>query len=286
MTGPLAQPVRCGHFIPMPLPFSVRFMASDIAPPRPSRCGCRHRSGLGDFVSTQTAGEALNVAGSGTQIFSVLSSNLPVTKKVGGTITSVGAAIAPFNPLIGGAVALVGAITGLFSGGCGAPCTQSATAEQVFEAAADNILHVAQAGYISGSQAAGLIQQILAEGQQQFAQLVQNNPKAQGGLRNMTSVIGNVLQAAASIGNATQAFNMQAAMGTFIAPGASGWEPGAAQAAYNLAQQALASLGLGSSTAGSPVTAASSIGTTVSSLTGSPGLLLAGAGLLVLFLVM
>jgi len=268
----------------MPLPFSVRFRMSGIAPGKPA-CGCRASRGLGAFVSTQTAGQALNVAGSGVNIFSVLSSNAPLTKKVGGTVESVGAAIAPFNPLVGGAVALVGAVTGLFSGGCGAPCTQSATAEQVFEAATDNILHTAQAGYISGAQAAALIQQILSEGQQQMTQLGQSDPKAAGGLRNMTSVIGNVLQAAASIGSATRSFDMTGALATFIAPGASGWEPGAAQAGYSAAQQALASLGLSSSSTAAS-TSSSSIGTSLTSLTSSPALLLAGAGLVILFLFM
>jgi len=107
---------------------------------------------------------------------------------------------------------------------------QSATAEQVFEAAADNITHAAKAGYISGAQATNAISQILAAGQQNLSTLAQQNPKAKGGLTNLTNTIQGNLQAVSAIGNATQAFDPNAVSSLFVPTNAKGWESGATAA--------------------------------------------------------
>lgn len=256
--------------------------------PMPCRCGTSpRRLGLGQqnpFASSNpyVKGAAYGAYGASTaaQLIPLVESGAPLTKKIGGALIAAGSIPTPATPFLLAA----GAIASLFTGGCGAPCTTSATTEQVYEVAADDIYSAAAAGFISGSQAVALIQQTLAAGQQQMAQLAQSDPKAQGGMQNMTRILQSIMNRANAIGAATKAFDLQSAMAGFKNPNTKGWEPGTVSAGNGLAQQALASIAGSTSSSASPQTAAKTGGSTLAAgatiqnllapLTSSTGLLL------------
>lgn len=250
-----------------------------IPAPYPARSRSYRRKGLGSLAATNPSpySSATNAAlysiGTGSGIYQALSSKAPVTAKVGSSLV----AAAPFTGPAAPFVAAAGALTSLFGqvfGGCGQACVQSATAEQVYESAADNISKAAKAGYISGTQASSAISQILAAGQQNLSQLATANPKAQGGLTNLTNTIQGNLQAVSAIGNATKSFDPGAVSSLFVPTNASGWESGATAAGAGVAAQALNNLGL---TAGQSASA-TNFSSEISSLTSSPLLLLAIVG--------
>lgn len=78
-------------------------------------------------------------------------------------------------------------------GGCGAPCVDASQVEQVYEVAADFLLAVAEAGFITQSEASQAMPQLIRAGQENEANL--GSQQAQAGAENLTRVITAELNA-------------------------------------------------------------------------------------------
>lgn len=101
--------------------------------------------------------------------------------------TAFAAEAAIVIPVIGIAIGVALLLVGFLGGGCGAPCVEGSKAEQIYEAAADDILAVFKLGMITAAQAVAIMAHLIAAGQQHLAGF--NTPQANKGADNMQKVI-------------------------------------------------------------------------------------------------
>lgn len=222
------------------------------------------------------------------------------------TGTSIMAAVLPTVaaiPIAGAVVAGVVSLLALFhvGEGCGQACITSAETEQIFECASEDVLYAAKAGQITAAQAQAAMQWLLIQGQQQMASLQSSDPKAKGGLTNLTnSIQGEIASIAPNTppiptDAPTAALNPTQLEGSiFVQPGAAGWYASSVSQGASLALQAIADVtgvtaGASSSAAQGPAPASGIVAqaqAVVSSLTSTDLLLglglLAGLGFLLL----
>jgi hypothetical protein len=187
--------------------------------------------GLG--TGDQVAGEITSTAGAAGGITSTIAA-----------IVAPASAAGPIGLAIAGGAALVGLILNFVGKGCGSACTESATQEQVYEAAGDIVYHAAVMGMLTPAQALAGLQAILQAGQQAMTALESSDKKAAAGLTNMNSSIGALISDASSLAAvAPVAYNWGTLASAWLAMTTpSGWEPGALSAGEQLAEQIMQSL--------------------------------------------
>jgi hypothetical protein len=212
----------------------------------------------------------------------------------GGASAATGAAAAALSviPIVGLVAAAVAILAQFIGKGCGQACIASAETEQVFEVAADIVNQAAMMGMITGSEASSVIQVILQSGTAQMQKLAQTDSSANGGLKNMTSVITPMISSVESLSpEITTPLNVQSVISAWDArTNVSGWYASQLQAGQQLATQLLEQLPLPSqSGSSSGVTAdvenaASALGSAVGLSSGT--ILLLAAGLILALFVL
>ena len=200
------------------------------------------------------------------------------TSAVVSSSLATAAAVDP-EPISKAVLAIVAGLASVFhiGQGCGQPCVDAAKAEQVFEAAADNILSAGNAGMLSASDAVAAMEYILAQGDQTMSQFTTKQGAA--GKTNMDKVIANEISLAQGLPAAQSSpLDPTKLQSLFIAPGASGWYSDSLSSAETIAAESITQLPdyqqLSSGTA-SASSATSGIAATISQ---NPALALAGLG--------
>lgn len=211
--------------------------------------------------------------------FGMGEANVPGEIAAAGSLAESGAAAAgviagsSLIPVVGGLVAAgagIAAALGLGQG-CGNACINAADQEQVYEAAADDLMAAAKAGMIPGTIAAELMQSLISMAQQAEAQ--QNTQQSSAGASNAASVIQKEAQAAQALGSTiSQPLNLSTVSQYFIQPGTSGWNAASLSAGATLALQLLESYASAApSTMPSSQSAASSTSSAGSQTAGNAG---------------
>jgi hypothetical protein len=162
----------------------------------------------------------------------------------GGTAISIGTKVLAVNPIAGAAIIIGGAVTMLISKfigkGCGQACIDASKAEQIYEAAADNLYAVGKLGMVSRAEAIAAMQMFLQGGLQHEAQL--NQPHSKKGAENLTKVINAEIAAAGSLPeSASKPIDIAAARSVYK-KAKSGWYPDSIAAGAQLSDQVLSSL--------------------------------------------
>jgi hypothetical protein len=205
-------------------------------------------------------------------------------EEVGAAIVKAAPAAGPFAPIVAAVGSVAEAIFSFVGGGCGQACVLSATAEQVFEVACDDIEAVGRLGMIGQADYQSAIQEIINAGIAKLQQLeASGDKKAAAGVINLqASTTGNVSFGETLPAAPTVAMNLAQAQAAFKSPTASGWEPTAITSGNNLAAQVLQTI------ASSPTTtAAGSVAGLVSgTVAGLPGWLVLGGGALLAWAVL
>lgn len=140
--------------------------------------------GAGSPAGEQAAEFASGGASVASGIATATGAAASVAAGTAGTLATVAVAAIP----IVGAVAALGALLAQFiGGGCGSACVNAAETEQIYEAAADNLLAVGKAGMITRDEAIAGMQALIQAGVQHEAQLA--TKQGQAGSGNLTKVI-------------------------------------------------------------------------------------------------
>jgi hypothetical protein len=215
------------------------------------------------------------------------------------TAENAAVAATAYIPIVGQVVAVLATIAKLFhiGEGCGAACIDSASTEQIFEAAGWNVELAGLAGQITQAQALTAIQWLLAQGETTMQALEKTDSKAQAGLANMTKSLNEQIQGVQTNSFTSSDFSgdagpsaitsgaipvsaptatldaneLQASI--FVQSGAKGYYPDAVASASSLALQAIAvatNQATTASTAATP-TSGSGISATISGLFSSMG---------------
>jgi hypothetical protein len=199
-------------------------------------------SGMGTFVST-ASGAASAATGMPT-------APPPSATESKGTT----ALLSPFRGVLT-------TVTALFKG-ANPLQVPAAQAEQIYEAAADNAYAVCKAGMVSVADAVAAMQNFLSQGISDI-QGRGIGTAGQKGIANMTSVINAEIAAVQKLpAAATKALDLNVARSLYVSAG--GWYPASLQAAGQLTDSWLASLG--GSIAGAASSVASVLGVSGSSL--------------------
>jgi hypothetical protein len=167
---------------------------------------------------------------------------------IAATILTAAAVSGPLAPIVAAGGAVIALLSSFIGGGCGTACTDASQAEQIYEAAVDNLSAVSsKLGMISSAEFISGAQQILASGQQHMEALSAQK-QAANGAANMEKDISQMISAAPNTlpPARTAALNVSAAQAVFIGgPGGastSGWYAGSVAAAAQLATAFLESL--------------------------------------------
>lgn len=152
----------------------------------------------------------------------------------------IAAAIGVLAPVIAKAVEAVIQIFSAIGGGCGAPCTDSAKLEQVFEVAAYDLLVAYDAGMVPQSDMYNLLQLLLSNGVTAFAQLPDvTTERRQTSVNNMTNAIDEDITHIESFSpNPTQLL-LNIIQTSFLNPLTAGYYPDSIVAGNGLAFQIL-----------------------------------------------
>src|SRR5207237_5114748 len=186
------------------------------------------------------------------------------------------AAAGPAAPFVAAGAAAVALFTHVFGGGCGHACIDAAKIEQIYEAAADNLLAVGKLGMISRAEAVGGMQMLMQAGQQHEAQL--NDSQAQKGAANLSKVVAAEINAANSLPEAARVpLDLNRARSVYMS--GHGWYPDSLSAAAQWTDQYLAGL------ASNPVRAVAQTASEALTVSGGdvPSLVIVGLGIVVLF---
>ena len=152
------------------------------------------------------------------------------------------AAAADPEPISKAVLAISGLIAKIFHFGPSPYNVPAATAEQVFEAAADKLCAAAQDGMISVAEAVAGMQVLLEYGTQSISQLKLDG-RGTAALANMTKVIQAEISAVQKVSSKiTKAIDVTAAAQYYPAPGASGWYSESIAQANELVAQYLQAL--------------------------------------------
>jgi hypothetical protein len=160
------------------------------------------------------------------------------------TSLATAAAVDP-EPISKGVLAIVAGLSSLFhiGQGCGQACVIGSQAEQVYEAAADNILAVAKAGMLTSDQAVQAMQWIQQQGDAAMSQLAQTDSKAKAGLENMDKVIAAEIVDAQTLPNTqTTPLDPSKMQALFLSPGTKGWYSDSLASAQTIAAEAISQL--------------------------------------------
>lgn len=194
-----------------------------------------------EAVATTGAGTAAGVTGALAGLGSDISG---AAGAVGGGITSGLSALIPLlsNPItwgIGGAALLAK----LLLHGADPNQVKTATGEQGFEVATDNVNSLVKRGKLTVQQGQQLINEIKAQGdkslQGTISGLNDQNPKIAGALTNFNDVVNNELAGLSQWSGVSQnpITGVAANDPLFINPSAQGWEPGAVSSGDELSAQ-------------------------------------------------
>jgi len=152
------------------------------------------------------------------------------------------ATIATVVPIVGAVIAVGLLLLHFFGGGCGSACTDAARAEQIYEAASDNLFRVAQAGMVTKAQAVYAMRNWIQAGVQHESQF--KTQQAKHGAANLTKVI---TQEIADVNElpviAPRPLNMAAARKLYVMSG--NWYYDSLQAAAQLTDAYLENLPTG-----------------------------------------
>lgn len=133
------------------------------------------------------------------------------------------AAAGPAAPIVLAVATLVSVLLTLIKFGPSPYNVPAATAEQVFEAAADKLYAAAQDGMISVAEAVAGMRVLLQYGTQSISQLKLDG-RGTAALANMTKVIQDEISAVQRVSSkVTKPIDVSAAAQYYPAPGASGW---------------------------------------------------------------
>jgi hypothetical protein len=186
-------------------------------------------------------GGGLTAAASGGGLAAVGLGAIGTASSLGWLPTSLGAlAAGPVGIAIVAGVALAALFAHFLGGGCGAPCIDAAKAEQIYEAAADNLYNVAKAGLLGKADAIKGMQQLISMGQKHESNWT--TEQARNGSADLTRVISAEITAAGSLPTAaTHPLTLAAARTHYV--GGQGWYPDALSAAAQLTDTFLEQLG-------------------------------------------
>jgi hypothetical protein len=138
--------------------------------------------------------------------------------------------------VIGAAVALGLILVHYLGHGCGSPCTDAARAEQIYEAAADNLLAVYRAGMITLAQATAGMAHLFSAGTQHMATF--GTSQAEKGALNMQKVISGEIASAQALAKPKPVpFDLTKARLDYIS--GPGWYPDSLQSAAALTDEYL-----------------------------------------------
>lgn len=147
-------------------------------------------------------------------------------------------------PIVGAVAALAALLATFIGGGCGSACVEAAEAEQIYEAAADNLLAAGKLGMISRSEAIAGMQALIQAGQQHEAQFMGSSGEtrqAQNGSANLTKVINAEIADAQNLPEAASApIDLARAHSAYVS--SSGWYPASLAAASQASDEYLSQL--------------------------------------------
>jgi hypothetical protein len=209
---------------------------------------------------------------------------------VASTLISVGALTGPVGWAIAGGAAVAALLTHFLGGGCGEPCIDAAKVEQIYEAAANNLMAVGKLGMISKTEAISGMQTLMQAGQQHEAQLGAQ-PHSKAGAANLSKVIAGEITAAQSLADTpTVPIDLNRARGVYMS--GHGWYPDSLAAAAQWTDTFLTSVASSRpapsaiSSAGQQIAQALGLARPSASSPGiSPLFILAGAAILIFFLM-
>jgi hypothetical protein len=142
-------------------------------------------------------------------------------------------------PIIGAAIGVALILVHYLGHGCGEPCIDAAKAEQIYEAAADDIFAVYKLGMITAVQAVAIMTHMFAAGTQHMASF--NTSQANKGAMNMQKVLSALI---AQVPHTPQAkstpLNLNTAHIDYVS--GPGWYPDSLQQASPLADEYLTAL--------------------------------------------
>lgn len=145
-------------------------------------------------------------------------------------------------PIVGAAIALGLLLAHFLGHGCGSACIEASKAEQIYEAAADNIAAVYKAGMMSLDHALASMVYFISAGQQHEATFADKQGDA--GSKNLTQVIRNEMAGVKAEPKPKPAkFNLAEAHSLYTS--GPGWYPDSLAAAANLTDEYLQALANG-----------------------------------------
>jgi hypothetical protein len=204
----------------------------------------------------------------------------PTAQKIIGTGGSIATAALPFiaaagpaAPFVAIGVVVASLLASMIGGGCGSACIDASKAEQIYEAATDNLWATYKAGMVSKAQFLNGAKMFLQSGQQHMATF--GTSQAKKGMTNMANVINAMISGAGAVAPPAPApVDFGAAHALYVSGG--GWYPDSLQAAAQLTDAFLQQYG--NTASGSAASAVSAL--TSSTVFGIPlWILAAGAGL-------
>jgi hypothetical protein len=192
----------------------------------------RRRRAFGQLTASQIVGATGTLATSAASAAGMAAKSLSQTT---GVLASLGSAA----PFIGIGVEVATLLMQFVGKGCGSACIDASKAEQIYEAATDDVWAAAKAGMISIQQFLSFAQAALQAGQQHLATF--GTSQAQKGSQNMTNVISTMINTApGSTVAAPIPLDINAAQALYIS--GAGWYPDSLAAAGQLATTYLQSL--------------------------------------------
>lgn len=153
-----------------------------------------------------------------------------------------GASAGPIGLAVAAGIVLISLLIHFIGGGCGDACIDSAKAEQIYEAAADNLWAVAhQLGMLDRSDYYTLVYGVLQAGQIHMQALSQSgDKKAEAGLANMNQIIEAELALNTQLpAKAPHALNITQAQSVYIKDTAPKWYASSIDAASQITTQFL-----------------------------------------------
>lgn len=155
----------------------------------------------------------------------------------GGLISAATAApILVAIPIVGAAVAVVLLALHFIGHGCGAPCIEGSKAEQIYEAAADNLYLVYKLGMISAVHAIAGMAYLISAGTHHLQSF--NTDAANRGITNMTTTIhAEVRDVQVTPAPKAKALDLNAAHAVYVT--GPGWYPESLAAAAQLTDEIL-----------------------------------------------
>lgn len=238
------------------------------AAPHSSRRGVGAGTPAGQQVAAGASSIAAGVAELGT------------TSALSGTLLAASAI-----PIVGAVAAIAALVLHFVGGGCGQACISAAEAEQIYEAAADNLMAALKLGMIPRSAAVAGMQAFIQAGQQHEARFATANgqmtPQAKAGVANLEKVIQAEIAKAETYPDAVMApLNLATVQANFVQPGAKGWYASSVSAGAQLALAFLQQIASSLPPVTSPLPSGSAptAGTAILSPTSPGGSILTQAG--------